>query len=392
MTSTPDHVPTPAPTDSDLIAPQLNRRAMIQLAGIGAAATGLLGVAACSSGPEGGTAAAPSKTPAMLPRPDSDLPPGDTSRGADNFFISDQVTADHVTFGNQFGQQLSANLFVPKNLNRSSSTPAVVVSHPMGAVKEQSANLYAQKIAEQGFVTLAVDLPYWGGSQGEPRNLVAPDNYAESFSAGVDYLRTLNYVAREQIGALGICGSGSYVISAAKIDPRIKAVATASMYDMGAANRFGLHHSVTLGQRREMLAVAAAQRDIEFVGGQIEPTGGTPEQLTDQSSAVDREFFDFYRTARGHRPNTTTHPTLTSNVRFLNYFPFNEIDTISPRPMMFIAGDQAHSLEFSQDAYQRAAEPKELVLVPGAGHVDLYDRVDLIPFERLAAFYRQHLT
>lgn len=262
----------------------------------------------------------------------------------------------------------------------------------MGAVKEQSANLYAQKIAEKGFVTLAVDLPYWGGSEGEPRNLVAPDNYAESFSAGVDYLRTLNYVARERIGALGVCGSGSYVISAAKIDPRIKAVATVSMYDMGAASRFGLRHAVTLQQRREMLAKAAAQRDVEFAGGQIELTGGTPEQLTAQSSAVDREFFDFYRTARGHRPNTTTHPTLTSNVRFLNYFPFNEIDTISPRPMMFIAGDQAHSLEFSQDAYQRAAEPKELVLVPGAGHVDLYDRVDLIPFEDLTAFYRQHLT
>jgi fermentation-respiration switch protein FrsA (DUF1100 family) len=262
----------------------------------------------------------------------------------------------------------------------------------MGAVKEQSANLYAQKIAEQGFVTLAVDLPYWGDSEGEPRNLVAPDNYAESFSAGVDYLRTLNYVDRERIGALGICGSGSYVISAAKIDPRIKAVATASMYDMGTANRFGLHRTVTLEQRRETLAKAAAQRDVEFTGGQIALTGGTPEQLTTQSSPVDREFFDFYRTARGHRPNTTTHPTLTSNVRFLNYFPFNEIETISPRPMMFIAGDQAHSLEFTEDAYQRAAEPKELVLVPGAGHVDLYDRVDLIPFDRLTAFYRQHLS
>lgn len=391
MTPNPDQIPALAPPSADSLAPQLNRRGMIRLAGIGAATASLLGVASCSSGSEGGTAAAPT-APATLPRPDSDLPPGDTSRGANNFFISDQLTADHVTFRNQFGQQLSANLFAPKNLNRSGSNPAVVVSHPMGAVKEQSANLYAQKIAEKGFVTLAVDLPYWGGSEGEPRNLVAPDNYAESFSAGVDYLRTLNYVARERIGALGVCGSGSYVISAAKIDPRIKAVATVSMYDMGAASRFGLRHAVTLQQRREMLAKAAAQRDVEFAGGQIELTGGTPEQLTAQSSAVDREFFDFYRTARGHRPNTTTHPTLTSNVRFLNYFPFNEIDTISPRPMMFIAGDQAHSLEFSQDAYQRAAEPKELVLVPGAGHVDLYDRVDLIPFEDLTAFYRQHLT
>jgi uncharacterized protein len=378
MTQTPD--------------PRLSRRGMILLAGLGAAAAGLLGAVGCSSTLEGGSGAAPSDGPASLARPDSDLPPGDTSRGADNFFISDQVTADHVTFRNQFGQRLAANLFVPKDMNRAGRKPAVVVSHPMGAVKEQSANLYAQKIAEHGFVTLAVDQPYWGDSDGEPRNLVAPDNYAESFSAGVDYLRALNYVDCERIGALGICGSGSYVISAAKIDPRIKAVATVSMYDMGAANRFGLRRAVTLEQRREVLAKAAAQRDIEFAGGQTQFTSGTPEHLTAQSSAVDREFFDFYRTARGHRSNTSTRPTLTSNVRFLNYFPFNEIETISPRPMMFVAGDQAHSVEFSQDAHRLAGEPEELVLVPGAGHVDLYDRVELIPFDRLTAFYGQHLS
>lgn len=370
---------------------RLSRRGMIRLAGLSAAVAGVLGAAACSTDADGGLVAA-ADGPANLPGPDSGLPAGDTSRGADNFFISDQVTAERVAFRNQFGQRLSANLFLPKTTNRSDRSPALVVSHPMGAVKEQSANLYAQKIAEAGFATLAVDLPYWGDSEGEPRNLVAPDNYAESFSAGVDYLRTLDYVDRERIGGLGICGSGSYVISAAKIDPRIKAVATVSMYDMGAANRFGLRGAVTLDQRRALLAKAAAQRDVEFAGGQTEFTSGTPEQVTAESSAVDREFFDFYRTARGHRSNTTTHPTLASNVRFLNYFPFEEIETISPRPMMFVAGDQAHSLEFSQDAYRRAVEPKELVLVPGAGHVDLYDRVDLIPFDRLTAFYRQHLS
>lgn len=389
MTHTPERTPTTESAAADTPDARLSRRGMFRLAGLGAAAAGLLSTVSCSSATTGSSA--PVDGPASLPRPESSLPPGDTSRGADNFFISDRVTADRVTFGNQFGQRLAANLFVPKDISRSGHNPAVVVSHPMGAVKEQSANLYAQKIAEHGFVTLAVDLPYWGESEGEPRNLVAPDNYAESFSAGVDYLRTLRYVDRERIGALGICGSGSYLISAAKIDPRIKAIATVSMYDMGAASRFGLRRAVTLQQRREMLAKAAAQRDAEFAGGPIEFTGGTPEKLTAQSSPVDREFFDFYRTARGHRPNTTTHPTLTSNVRFLNYFPFEEIETISPRPMMFVAGDRAHSLEFSQDAYRRAGDPKELVLIPGAGHVDLYDRVDLIPFDRLATFYSQHL-
>ncbi|OBB29258.1 hypothetical protein A5792_19980 [Mycolicibacterium peregrinum] len=326
------------------------------------------------------------------------MPAGDTSRGADNFFISERLEAHGVTFGNQFGQRVSANLFVPQDMNRRTRNPAIVVSHPMGAVKEQSANLYAQKLAEQGFVTLSVDHAYWGSSDGEPRNLVAPDNYAESYNASVDYLRTLDYVDRERIGALGICGSGSFVISAAKIDPRIKAVGTVSMYDMGAANRFGLRHAVTLEQRREVLTQVAAQRDAEFAGAATEYTSGTVHELTASSTPVEREFFDFYRTSRGGytpvgaTPATTTHPTLTSNVRFLNYFPLEEIETISPRPLMVVTGEQAHSREFAEDAYRRAAEPKELVLVPGAGHVDLYDRVDMIPFDRLATFYRRSLS
>lgn len=389
---------------------RLSRRGVIQMAGVGAAAAGLLGVAGCSPGDDTGTAPPsggpssngassgdPTTGPANLPRPDTSLPAGDTSRGADNFFISDRLEAQTVTFRNQFGQRISANLFVPKDMNRSSRNPAIVVSHPMGAVKEQSANLYAQKLAEQGFVTLSVDQPYWGSSDGEPRNLVAPDNYAETFNASVDYLRTLGYVDRERIGALGICGSGSWVISAAKIDPRIKAVGTVSMYDMGAANRFGLRRAVTLEQRRAMLAQVAQQRDAEFGGAAAEYTSGTVHEVTADSTPVEREFFDFYRTSRGAftpegaTPQTTTHPTLTSNARFLNYFPLEEIETISPRPVMFVAGDQAHSLEFAEDAYRRAAEPKELVLVPGAGHVDLYDRLDLIPFDRLTEFYRTHL-
>lgn len=389
---------------------RLSRRGVIQMAGVGAAAAGLLGVAGCSPGDDTGTAPPsgdpssngassgdPTTGPANLPRPDTSLPAGDTSRGADNFFVSDRLEAQTVTFRNQFGQRISANLFVPEDMNRSSRNPAIVVSHPMGAVKEQSANLYAQKLAEQGFVTLSVDQPYWGSSEGEPRNLVAPDNYAETFNASVDYLRTLGYVDRERIGALGICGSGSWVISAAKIDPRIKAVGTVSMYDMGAANRFGLRRAVTLEQRRAMLAQVAQQRDAEFGGAAAEYTSGTVHEVTADSTPVEREFFDFYRTSRGAftpegaTPQTTTHPTLTSNTRFLNYFPLEETETISPRPVMFVAGDQAHSLEFAEDAYRRAAEPKELVLVPGAGHVDLYDRIDLIPFDRLTEFYRTNL-
>ena len=228
--------------------------------------------------------------------------------------------------------------------------------------------------------------------------MVAPDVYAEAFSAAVDYLGTRPFVDRERIGVLGICGSGSFVISAAKIDPRMKAIATVSMYDMGAANRDALNKSQTLEQRKQILAEAAEQRYAEFTGGETRYTGGTVHQLDEDTHPIQREFFDFYRTARGEftpassTPDLTTHPTLTSNVKFMNFYPFNDIETISPRPMLFISGDEAHSKEFSEAAYRQAGEPKELLWIKGAGHVDLYDRVDLIPFDKLAAFFRNNLS
>jgi uncharacterized protein len=316
----------------------------------------------------------------------------DMSNGAANFYKSNAVDLQKVTFRNKLGMKVVGNLFVPKSLNRDTPSPAIIVGHPMGAVKEQSANLYATKLAEQGFVTLSFDLSFWGESEGQPRNTVAPDIYVDDFSAAVDFLSTQPFVNKESIGVLGICGSGSFALSAAQIDPRIKAIATVSMYDMGAANRDGLRKSVSLEQRREILKVAAEQRLAEFTGAKPKFTSGTPETINANSSAVEREFYDFYRTPRGTHPGTTTMPTLSSNVAFMNYYPFAQIETISPRPVLFIAGDQAHSIEFSQDAYKRAAEPKELLIVPGAGHVDLYDRVNLIPFDKLTEFFRGNLS
>lgn len=318
--------------------------------------------------------------------------------GADNFYQSDQVTARKVTFKNQYGLKVAGNLFVPKGLSQSVKSPAIVVGHPMGAVKEQSSNLYAQKLAEQGFVTLAIDLSFWGESEGQTRNAVLPDMYAEDFSAAVDFLGTRPFVDRERIGALGICGSGSFVISAAKIDPRMKAIATVSMYDMGAANRNGLGKSTTVEQRRKAIAEAAEQRYVEFTGGETKYTSGTVHELNADTHPVQREFYDFYRTPRGEftpqgsSPKLTTHPTLTSNVKFLNYYPLEAIEEISPRPLLFITGTDAHSREFPEDAYRRAAEPKEIVRVPGAGHVDLYDRVNLIPFDKLTDFFKKNLA
>ena len=319
------------------------------------------------------------------------------SNGADNFFKSDKVTVQKVSFKNQYELNVVGNLFIPKGLANAARSPAIIVGHPMGAVKEQSSNLYAQKLAEQGFVTLALDLSFWGESEGSPRNAVLPDMYAEDFSAAVDYLGTRHFIDRQRVGVLGICGSGSFVISAAKIDPRMKAIATVSMYDMGAANRNGLKHSQTLEQRKQVIAAAAEQRYVEFTGGKIEYTGGTVQELNTDTHPIQREFFDFYRTPRGEftptssSPQQTTRPTLSSNTKFMNFYPFVDIESISPRPMLFVAGENAHSREFSEEAFRLAGEPKELVIVPNAGHVDLYDRVNLIPFAKLTQFFQTHL-
>lgn len=321
----------------------------------------------------------------------------DRPADADNFYRSDKVEVQKVTFKNQYKMNIAGNLYLPKDMDKSKKHAAIIVGHPMGAVKEQSADLYAVKMAERGFVTMSVDLAFWGGSDGQPRNAVAPELYAETFSAAVDYLGTGPFADREKIGAIGICGSGSFAISAAKIDPRLKAVATISMYDMGAANRNGLNHSLTLAQRKQIIADAAEQRYVEFQGGATKYTSGTVHEITEKSNPIEREFYDFYRTPRGEftpagsSPLLTTHPTLSSNTKFMNFYPFNDIETISPRPLLFITGDQAHSKEFSEDAYKRVAEPKELYYVAGAGHVDLYDRVELIPFDKLESFFKANL-
>ncbi|GLK82784.1 alpha/beta hydrolase [Ancylobacter defluvii] len=354
---------------------QIDRRDLLKMTGVGVATVGMMSLLDASSANA-----------------------QDMSRGAANFYTSDKVTLEKVTFKSQYQMDVVGNLFAPKGLNRGTRNPAIIVGHPMGAVKEQSSNLYATKMAEQEFVTLAIDLPFWGESDGQPRNMVSPDLYAEAFSAAADYLGSQAFIDRSRIGVLGICGSGSFAISAAKIDPRLRAVATVSMYDMGSVNRNALNHSLTTEQRKEIAAAAAEQRYVEFAGGEVAVAGGTDLVLSADTHPIQREFYDFYRTPRGEftpagaSAQRTTKPTVTSNVKFMNFYPFNDIETISPRPMLFISGDQAHSREFSEDAYKRAAEPKELVWVPGAGHVDLYDRVDLIPFAKLTSFFKQNLA
>ncbi|WP_205563171.1 alpha/beta hydrolase [Cohaesibacter haloalkalitolerans] len=318
----------------------------------------------------------------------------DMTKGADNFYKSDAVTLQKVTFQNQYKQTVAANLIRPKDANPEGPAPAIIVGHPMGAVKEQAATLYATKMAEYGYVTLALDLPYWGESEGEPRNLVAPDAYAEAFSAAADYLSSLDFVDPERIGAIGVCASGGFAIAAAKIDPRIKAIATASMIDMGGATRMMVQDPE---QWLAMTRASVEQRMIEFAGGQTDYTGGTVLEVTEETPQFQRDFYEFYRTSRGKvvpkgaTDVTITRPTLSSNNRFLNFYPLNDIEKISPRPILFLAGENAISLELIKAAHALAAEPKELLVVAEANHVDLYDRTDLIPFDKLNAFFESNL-
>lgn len=320
---------------------------------------------------------------------------GDTGEGR-LFPKSDKITLKKVSFKNQYDMKVVGNLFVPKNLDKGKKHPAIIVGHPMGAVKEQSASLYAYKMAEAGFVALAIDLSFWGDSAGTPRNSVLPDMYVEDFSAAVDYLGTQKFVDREKIGVIGVCGSGSFAVSAAKIDPRIKAIATISMYDMGQAYRNGLNKSINLEQRKAMIAESASKRWAEFDGAKRELTGGTTHELTENTDEIQREFYAYYRTPRGEftpkgaSTQSTTHPTLSSVSKFANFYPFNDLDLIAPRPLLFITGDKAHSREFSEDAYKKASQPKELFWVKGAGHVDLYDKADLVK-DKLISFFKANL-
>lgn len=264
-------------------------------------------------------------------------------------------------------------MYLPKDFNEAQHYAALIIGHPFGAVKEQCSGLYAQEMARRGYVTLAFDASYQGESGGEPRHTVSPDALVEDFSASVDWLGLQPFIDRNRIGVIGICGSGGFSVCAASLAPRIKALATVSMYDMGRATRNGLGDSMTDEQRRKLLDEVAEQRWKEAETGEARIRFGTPEKLLGNANAVQKEFFDYYRNPlRGYHPRYQGI-RFTSQAALMNFYPFAMIKEISPRPVLFIAGEHAHSRYFSEDAYQEASEPKELYIVPGANHVDLYD-------------------
>lgn len=307
------------------------------------------------------------------------------------FSVSDKVAIEKVTYKNRYDITIVADMYLSKEIDRSQRYAAIVVGHPFGGVKEQSSGLYAQQLAERGFVAIAFDLSYGGESGGTPRRIASPEIYVEDFSAAVDFIGTRPFVDRTRIGAIGICGSGGLGVAAAAIDPRIKAVATVSMYDMGRERRQGYQDAMGIMERKKYLEDIAAQRWREVDGEPVRMLVGTLEQIDEDSPEVAREFFDYYRTPRGQHENCTTGVTYTSSASMMNFFPFANIELLSPRPVLFIAGGNAHSRYFSEDAYKAASQPKELYIVKGAGHVDLYDRMELIPFDKLTVFFTQNL-
>jgi len=316
----------------------------------------------------------------------------ETSELDKTFPPSDKVTTEKVSYKNRFGITVAADLYLPKDIDKSKKYSALVIGTPYGGVKEQGAGIYAQTMAERGFVAIAFDESFNGESSGEPRHISSPDIFTEDFSAGVDYLGTRPYVDRNKIGAVGICGSGGFALTATQVDHRIKAVATASMYDMSRVKRNGWNDSMTDEQRNKYLDQLGEQRWKDFENGSPQLTPPFPAEIPSEGlDPITSEFLEYYVAPRGHHPNSIGAFTITSDMSFMNFSLLANIKSISPRPILFIMGENAHSRYFTEDAYKMAAEPKELYVVKGARHIDLYDRKDLIPFDKLESFFRANL-
>lgn len=301
--------------------------------------------------------------------------------------LSQNVERKKVVYRNRYGLDITGELYLEKGISLDQKHPALIIGAPYGGVKEQGPCVYGNELAKKGFVVLTFDQSFMGESGGFPRNVSSPDIFVENFSAAVDFLGLQKFVDREKIGVIGICGSGGFALSAAQCDTRIRAVAVMSMYDMNVAVRGNMG-------REELQAVKerlSNQRWVDAENGYPEYLPGFPEQPIDKVPEdipePGAEWFRFYALKRGHHPNARGGFTTTSELAIMNFRPLDFIDEISPRPILFVVGDRAHSRFFSDAAYERALEPKEMLVVEDAEHIDLYDRRDRIPFDRLAEFF-----
>jgi len=305
---------------------------------------------------------------------------------------SDKVDHCKVTFRNRYGLTLAADMYVPKNAE--GRLPAVALSGPFGAVKEQASGLYAQTLAERGFLTVAFDPSFTGESGGEPRYVASPDINTEDFCAAVDFLATSERVDPERIGILGICGWGGMALNAAAIDTRIKATVASTMYDMSRVTARGYFDAMDAGARCELRRRLNAQRTEDFRSGSYARAGGVVDPLPADAPQFVKDYYAYYKTPRGYHPrslNSNEGWNTTSALSFLNMPLLAYSDEIRSA-VLLIHGERAHSRYFSEDAFRRLkGGNKELLLVPDANHTDLYDNRERIPFDRIEAFFKQHL-
>ncbi len=305
---------------------------------------------------------------------------------------SNKVNHSKVSFRNRYGITLTADLYVPKNAV--GKLAAIAVSGPFGAVKEQSSGLYAQTLAERGFLTIAFDPSYTGESGGEPRYVASPDINTEDFSAAVDYLSTRDDVDPERIGILGICGWGGLALNAAAIDTRIKATVTSTMYDMSRVNANGYFDSMDADARYELRKQLNAQRTEDAKNGTYALAGGVIDPLPTDAPQFVKDYYDYYKTERGYHPrslNSNNGWNKTSALPFINMPLLSYSDEIRSA-VLVMHGEKAHSRYFSEDAFKKLqGDNKELMIIPGASHVDLYDRMDIIPFDKIEIFFNNYL-
>lgn len=308
------------------------------------------------------------------------------------FQLSDQVTRQPVSYRNRFGIELAGDLYMPADFASRNNWPALIIGAPYGGVKEQGPGVYANELAQRGFVALTFDASHNGESSGLPRRLSSPELFVEDFHASVDFLGNQSGIDRNAIGVIGICGSGGFGLSVAQVDSRIKAVATVSLYDISRMHAEGFAGSLDEDARKATLQALAEQRWNDFASGReaLAPRGA-PLQIDEDIHPIGREFGEFYSRPRGYHPNSSTQFTQTSALPFMNFPLLDKLQWISPRPILLIIGEYAHSRFYSEDIYVAAHEPKELHVVPGSNHVDLYDRTDVIPFDKLQTFFRAAL-
>ncbi|WP_288567925.1 alpha/beta hydrolase [uncultured Lactobacillus sp.] len=324
------------------------------------------------------------------------------------FKINPEIDVQNVRFENRYGFILAGHLYLPKNIENGKKYAAIAISGPFGAVKEQSSGLYAQTLAERGFVTLAFDQSTTGESSGDRRNVGSSDIFVEDFSAAVDFLGAQKFVEREEIGALGICGLGSHVLTAASIDVRIKAVATCVMYDMSESMWDGLNHSKTEEERNKEKQYLAEMRWEEVdkgkqIGGYHElpfdendnPVLGNkllPMKLPENADPVTADFYNYY-IKHAYHPRSINSAMIWDATTPWSYYNFplqQNIEKITA-PKLIVTGEKAHSRYMAEEAYERLTDPKELIVVPGATHCDLYDQMDKIPFDKFEEFFKENL-